>query len=176
MNLESARAQGVAKLYLNLVGDRMWWADSYHAGPIDPGSKLVQELASFNLPVEPMVCTVGPTLVRQDDDPPNIAGITAIEPEGPQVWPIKVADGHVYVNDGGKPLELWTTDGDQITHLFRQDYTRDLYVRLGDTWRVQAGRAVRLDRNGEPTGVMMSCKVSSLPVPLRWDTAVLPTD
>ena len=157
---------------------RLWWSDGYLMLPVGPAMELL--MADYNLPPEPMVCSVGRTLVRNDGKPSDFTalinkatpkkGMATLRPVEFDGSPLTIAD-----NLTGSTLELWSADGGKtVTHKFNRQLLETVYAGGGTEFRAAKtsggswdGPVVRFDASGVLTGLLMPTRVEqdgSLPV------------
>ena len=71
--LRHLRSHPYGRLMICEVRGGLWWTDSYVAARADQAVERL--LADYNLKPEPMVCSVGRTIVRTDNAAPKLADL-----------------------------------------------------------------------------------------------------
>jgi len=168
------KSHGRGRLMLAEVKGRMWWTDSYIALRVDEAMERL--LADYNLKPEPMYCNVGRTIVRNDNTPVDLEeflGKWTAKRGMVEVKPLELGGSTLMVpaERGGALMELWSTDGEKVTHRPNSALVARVLAGGGDRFMVLDGTRSPLVRydGDEPIGLTMA--LSGDPMALGIDLA-----
>jgi hypothetical protein len=153
------------RLHINTIDDDLWWSDSYVMVKADDAFLLL--IDSYNLPAEPMMCSVGRTITRTGNVTGDLAGL--LEKYAPRggnvdVAPLTVDGERLTITFRGRRVELWSTDEHTVTHRVRADFT-SLPERNPGTWRTKRGDTnalIHLDMDKNPDALVMPIRGSDV--------------